>query len=397
MFQIKSFTSIVASIINRMRASTSLITDYNVGSISRTLIEGPAQEIDELYQQMVRGLVEAIAASTYASFNFPLLAATSANGSISIIISAQTSAVVIGAGSTLTPTAGAVTYTTQSDVMIPIGDTVGTVIVVASTAGSSGNLAAGAQFTVSPSPAGFLSATNVSAIQNGTDQATDAQRKVRFQQYISTLARGTVAAIKYGLSTVQLTDANGNITERVGSSQVVEPYKTDPTQPVGLVNSYIHNGVGNTSAALVAQAQAVINGYYNAAGKPIPGYKAAGVAAPVAAATEEPIYVLGIATILPGFDGPTAVAAIQSAFSSYILSVPTGAAVRFSKLEALAQAVAGVDYFTMVTPVADVGGGTGIKLMPGTLNITWASSLAAQFSMSIATTSSLTPTPSGSW
>ena len=59
-FQIKNFASIVASMINRMSATQNKVTDFNVGAVGRTLIEAPAIEIDQLYQQMFNGLKEAI-------------------------------------------------------------------------------------------------------------------------------------------------------------------------------------------------------------------------------------------------------------------------------------------------------------------------------------------------
>ena len=45
-FQIKNFVSICAGMINSMRANQTQITDFNVGSVARTLIEAPAIEID---------------------------------------------------------------------------------------------------------------------------------------------------------------------------------------------------------------------------------------------------------------------------------------------------------------------------------------------------------------
>lgn len=390
MFQIKGFTAIVASIVNRMRASTSLITDYNVGSVARTLIEGPAQELDELYQQMVRGLVEAIPASTYASFNFGLLSADAASGDLLLTITAQPAAVVIGAGTTGTPISGnSIPYTVQADVVIPAGDTTAIIPIVATKAGSAGNIAAGTSFTLSPSPAGFLLCTNTNAIQNGRDLETEAQRKTRFRQYVSTLSRATPSALEYGLSTVRLTDANGNIVERVALSQIVEPYKTDATQSVGLVNCYVHNGVGSTSPALVAQAQNVMDGYYTASGTRVAGYKAAGVKCIVGAASELPVDVMAVITVLPGFDGPTIVQAAEDSVASYLLGLDVAQAGRFSKIETLcANAAAGVDFVTVITPEDDIIPPAGTKLMPGSFNISWASSLAAQFSLTATATSS---------
>ncbi len=56
MFQVKDFRSIVASMVNHVRATTTKITDFRVGGVARTLLEAPAIEIDELYQQMFNGL-----------------------------------------------------------------------------------------------------------------------------------------------------------------------------------------------------------------------------------------------------------------------------------------------------------------------------------------------------
>lgn len=396
MFQIKSFTSIVASIVNRMRASTTLITDYNVGSVARTLIEGPAQEIDELYQQMVRGLLEAIPASTYASFEFGLLPPVAATGSIQVVIAAQTSNVLIAAGTSFLRADGAATYTSLADVTIAAGNTTALVSVAATAPGSAGNAAQGMAFTPTPTPAGFISASNLSAIQNGADQETDAQRKIRFGQYVSTLSRGTVPAIAYGLSTTQLTDANGNIIEQVKLKQVVEPFKTDPTQPVALVDCYVHNGVGNTSSALVAQAQNVIYGYYDANGNPVPGYSAAGVNVIISPATEEAIPVSGVITIAPGYDGPTLVGLVQSALATYLLGLDVAQPAFRSVMVALGMnASPGIANFALFSPGADVTPGTGVKLMPGTFALTYSTGVAATLAAELSASTALAAVMTG--
>lgn len=48
-FQIKDFASIVASQINHARAVSDKITDFQPGSVARTIMEAPAVEIEELY------------------------------------------------------------------------------------------------------------------------------------------------------------------------------------------------------------------------------------------------------------------------------------------------------------------------------------------------------------
>src|SRR3546814_6403650 len=74
---------------------------------------------------------------------------------------------------------------------------------------------------------------------------------------------------------------------------------------MSLVECYVHNGVGNTSSALVNRARDVIYGYYDANGNAVPGWKAAGVKVEVYAAEEQTVAVTGVLTAMPGFDKPS--------------------------------------------------------------------------------------------
>ena len=87
MFQIKNFVSIVAAEINVARSITDKITDFQPGSVARTLMEAPAAEMEELYLQMLHGLLEAIPEATYRSFNFDRLQPARAFGFVSMSMS----------------------------------------------------------------------------------------------------------------------------------------------------------------------------------------------------------------------------------------------------------------------------------------------------------------------
>ncbi len=63
-FQIKDFASIAAAMINYLRASQDRVTDFEPGSVARTMLEATAAELDELYQQLFHGIREAIEVST---------------------------------------------------------------------------------------------------------------------------------------------------------------------------------------------------------------------------------------------------------------------------------------------------------------------------------------------
>lgn len=360
-FQLKDFTSIVASMINWMKSTQNKVTDFNEGSVARTLVEAPAAEIEELYRRMFDGLKEAIPVATYNTFNFAALTARPTSGLVRVVIASQSSATLIQAGTTFTIQNGPITYSSVSDVTIPAGNTYADVLVNASQAGSLGNIASNTQFTLSPSPNGFVSASNLTPLINGADNETEDQRKLRFAAYVQTLERATVAALLFGLSTVNLTDSSGNIIERVASSQVVEPYETDNTQPIGLIQCYIHNGVGNTSAALVAQASTVLYGYTDSNGNKVPGWKAAGTHVNVYAATEILLNLTGTVTALAGYNQPTLAASATQVAIAYITGLAVGQTFEVSEVIKQVKLITGVDDFLpndVPPPVAPTLGST---------------------------------------
>jgi hypothetical protein len=341
-FQIKNFVSIAAAMINHMKAVTKKITDFNVGSVARTLVEAPAVEIDELYQQMFAGLMEAIPVATYRSFNFERLAAVSASGLLTVEIAQAAVDVVIPAGTVFTFEGGATGYASAVDVTITPGNTTASVLVAAVIPGAIGNIPANTEFTAAPLPEGYVGAKNAAAFANGTDEETDEQRAKRFADFIATLQRGTVAALRFGLSTAALFDVNGLETERVRASSVIEPWITNPLQPIGLVLCYIHNGSGATSGALVTEAQKVIDGYTEPDGTKVAGWKSAGVKVIVAAATEVSVNFAGVITAAPGFASASLIPLVSAAVNNYIQALDIGASFLLSEAVSRAKAIQGV-------------------------------------------------------
>lgn len=369
-FQIKDFASITASIVNLMRSTTKKITDFNVGSVARTLIEAPAAEMDELYQQMLIGLREAIPVSVYNSFDFQRRPASPASGLIRVTVSSAAVPLLVPSGTSFSVTGGSSSYLSTEDVTIPAGATFIDVPVAAAVPGSAGNLPSGSAFTPDGGIDRFVSASNLSAFVSGFDEETDDERKLRFNAYISSLARGTNAAIRYGLSLSSVYDANGNEIERVVSSSIIEPWLSDANQPVALVRCYIHNGVGGTSAALVSRAREVIYGYYDANGNAVPGWKAAGVNVEVYAAIEQAVNVTGVLTAAAGYSKPDLVAQAAQQVYSYLQGLEIGAAAIRSEIIAIVMGIDGVTNFVMSAPSGDVAPSSVGKLMPGSINIT---------------------------
>lgn len=375
MFQIKDFASITASMINWLRANTTKVTDFNVGSVVRTMAEASAAEMEELYLQYFIGLREAIPVSVFNTFGFPAIAAESASGVIRFTVSTPaTSTITIPGGVIVQVPGGQQVYQTLADNFILTGQTYVDILAAAQSPGVAGNTDAGTITELVSSVTGITSITNPQPFINGRDLETDDERKVRFQGYISTLARGTKAAIEYGAKTAKLTNSLGVVTEYVAYAGVEEPWIADPTQPISLVNCYVHNGASATSAGLVNLAQAVINGYFEADGvTPVAGsgWKAAGVKCVVSAAADQPVNVTGVVSVLNGYTAATVIAAAGTAVRAYLQGRNVGTPVQLAEVIAIIKRdVPGVFNVTLSAPTADVSIAANAKAIAGTVTLT---------------------------
>ena len=371
MFQIKDFTSIAAGLINVVRATTNKVTDFNRGSVIRTMLEATAAEIEELYLQMYLGIKEAIPVSVFTTFGFNRQAAESAGGTIRFSTggSLASSVITIPLGTVVRVPGTSLTYATTVASSIAIGNSYVDVLVSAQASGLAGNVGADLITELVTPVAGVASVTNPSPFVNGRDVETDDERRVRFQGYISSLARGTKAAITYGAKTVTLTDGFGTVTEYVAHANVVEPWVADSAQPISLVRVYIHNGASATSGTLVTRCQQVIDGYYDG-GTAVPGWKAAGVQCIVSAASDQAVNVTGTVTIAGGYSSVDVLAACTNAVKDYLQGMAVGEDVRLSELVAIIRRdVEGAFNVTLSAPTGDVAVADNAKAISGTVTL----------------------------
>lgn len=267
-FQIKDFASIVAAQINHARAVTEKITDFQPGSVARTLMEAPAVEMEELYLQMFLGLRDAIPVATFRSFGFDKLPAARAHGFVSVSLDQPPSAPIVipmgtifGAldGRSYYSTAAVTWVTSASVVRIPVAhDAVGVV----------GNIAAG-QITASDFFNENYEVSN-SLIVTGRDVEADTEREARFAEFVKALSRGTVVACLYAARQSRVLDTDGNIYEYVTRTGIDE-------QP-GRVSIYIYSSLGIPSSAILSNGQRLLDGWrVEDTGEIVPGYRSAGV------------------------------------------------------------------------------------------------------------------------
>lgn len=369
-FQIKNFASIAAAMINRMKAVQSLVTDFNIGAAARTVVEAVAIELDQYYQQMFNGLMEAIPVAIYNSFGFPLLAAQAARGLLTFTAIVSISDLLIPAGTVVKVPGGTIRYITQANATIPAGETTVSVQVAADTVGLISNALAGTITQLVGSISGVTGVTNTLALSGGQDAETEDQRKTRFQAYIQALGRGQVSALEYGAKTAFLQDSYGNIVESVSSVVIQEMYYIDDANPIGLIHAFIFNGSDGASTDLINKTKDILTGYTDSNGVKHAGWKAAGTVLGVFACGTHHQDVTGVVTVLDGFNQSDVLAACTSAVNSYLTNLPVGADIVLERIGSTIMNQAGVYNVVLSVPGGDVTIAYNEKALPGTTTLT---------------------------
>lgn len=360
-FQIKDFNSITLSQINHARAVTDKITDFQPGSVARTLMEAPAVEIEELYMQMLLGLRDAIPVATFLSFGFTKLPAAVAHGWVSVSNDvAPAEDLLVPSGSTFAAADGRV-YTSTADVTWPAGDNVARVPVAFSTAGLAGNISGGL-ITSSNFFDDSYTISN-SAIETGRDVETDDEREARFAEYVASLSRGTVPACRYAAEQALVLDTDGNRYEYVTRAGLSET--------PGYVRIYIYSSRGAASAELLAHGQRLIDGWRDeVSGVAVAGYRAAGVRVDVLRMIERAVTFSIAVEMFPGYELNADVEqSLGDVYSTAVRSVEPGGTLYLGTLVEMMLAIPGL---RQIVPSTNENFLCAVNeaLVPGALNVT---------------------------
>jgi len=372
-FEIIKAETRTARMVEWFAGMCSTITDFLPGSKVRTKFETVAVEMEAQDYAFMQALRKAIPISIYQAFGFSLQPATKASGMVTFTGTPTSSNITIPAGTLVSTTSTSTpkTYATSQDVTMLIGQTTVQAPVVCTSPGVFGNTPSASITRMNTTINGITSVTNVAALNNGKDRETEDARRTRFNNYITTLTRGTKEAVMYGASTAALYDVSGAITEMVMFSNVVQPAEDDPMQPAGEYYCYIYNGSGATSDALVAEAQKIIDGYTDANGNKIPGYKAAGTICTVAKATESATDVTCTVTPISAETDKTALqSACTDAITSLIQELGMGDDVIVSQIINRIMGIAGIYKVDVATPSADIAVPSNAIPTVGTITVT---------------------------
>ncbi len=267
----KSKDQLVDAMIAYLVAQGSSLTNFNVGSRNRTLLEAIASVSATSMRDMYLGLKRAIPVAAIEGLNFtrkPGIAATGQLEFTRLTSAPKTYPIPIGTRATIdgvsyeTTVVGEITISTTSS---------GNIASQCTQVGTIGNLATTTIDTqngvgsIIGRPEGIEFAENTTAFAGGEDEETDEKREARFQDFVKALHKSG----PHGLITGALTVTVGN--ESVAAASVVEGLPT-----VGWNTVYCDDGTGNLSAPLKAEVEKVLNGDTSDPAN-YPGYRAAGI------------------------------------------------------------------------------------------------------------------------
>ena len=368
-FQIIKAENRTANMIVWLAGLQKKITDFMVGGKTRTKLEAIAVEMESQDMQFYIAAMKAISTAIYQAFDFQIQPAIKASGNV--IFSASSppaSDITIPAGTSVATPSSLVspekTYQTIADATLPAGQSTVTVQVICDNAGDIGNTGAGTITVMKSTVSGIDAVTNPVAMTNGREKETEPERRVRFQQYIATLTRGTAAALCYAAKSVSIKDGNGTILERVLQVGVTEPPETGPA---GSCDVVIYNGTGGASQELIQAVQAAIDGDSETGN---PGYKAAGVIVTVKAATTVATPITVNIESLPGSDKSTIRTQAESIISTYFQTFTIGGPLIFHELAERIMGIEGVYNINLTNPTKDVEAAPSQILVAGQVTIT---------------------------
>jgi uncharacterized phage protein gp47/JayE len=359
--QIKDFTSIVASMVNHMRSTQGAVTDYNVGSAARTLIEAPAIEMEEMYLQFLQGVMDAIPISVYQAWSFTRNPAISATGVLTLWRTNTGDELTIQAGTVFAIPATDRRYVSVSDAVMEIGEQSTSVMVRSLLPGSAGNTIEGTITLMIPGAPG-VSVSNLAPVNTGRDEETDTEMRLRFAAYVRALARGTSDAIRFIALQGVRRDSFGAVIE---SARRVSLFESIP----GRVYVYVYNGFGGTSPELCAEVLRLIDGYRTADGIRVPGYRAAGIEVLVQPMREKSIDVLARLSLQPGTALEDVRPMVSTILSGLVRDLEPGKILFLSRLAASALEVPGVAGVDIEMPEANVVPSPDEVLVPGSITV----------------------------
>jgi uncharacterized phage protein gp47/JayE len=292
------------------------------------------------------------------------LTAVAAQGSVTFSRYTPTMAALIPTGTTVTTSDSTTQFTvgtdstnaawsaSQNGYLLGAGVASVTVPVIATVAGSAGNVLAGTISLVTSALPGIDTVTNALSLTGGLDAETDDAFRLRFQSFINSRTRATVQAVNYATTSIQQ-GVNCTVQENTDGNGDFRPGKFLVT---------VDDGSGSPPATLLTSIQAAVDVV-----RPV------GSTFAVNAPTVLPANISLTLTIAQGSNNATAIAAVNAAIGTFVNTLPVGSSLPFTRLAQLAYdaspAVTNVTGLTLQGGTADLAASPATVIKLGSLAI----------------------------
>lgn len=352
---VRNFATLVGNFAAGVQGRARDLVDFSVGSVLRAVAEATADLTLWLQSLIVYVLTLTRAATSqgadldtwYADWFFTRLPPVATTGTVTFSRFSADQAVLVPVGAEVASNDGSLVFTVYADTGNPAWDglqqgyalgvgvlsadvPVAAAMPAGSTNATAWNASAGQINAIRSNITGIDTVANAAPFTTGIDQESDEAYRARFPLYIASLAKGTEAAIRSGVASVQ------------------QSLQAQVVQVPGHVTVVIDDGSGAPSTGLVLRALAAVD--------PI---RAAGVWVSVIGATTLRANVQMIIEIDPAYNRQAVVARVTDSLGAGIAALGLGAPLHYTAVSHIAYGVPGVRNVTGV-----LVNGTDLDLVP---------------------------------
>lgn len=339
----KTFIQLVQDQAAAVQSRSTQILDFTTGSVMRAFTESNAA-VGMWLQAMALKILTMTRLATSQGVDVDSwvndwgvfrLSATVASGSVTYSRFTPQTAVVIPIGAQVQTADGTQIFQVVLDAtngayslasngyVLPIAVSSVTVPVQSISGSSAANVASNTITVLLTNIIGVDTVTNALAFVGGSNAETDAQLRARFVNYISSLSKGTVGAIQYAITSLQL-GLKATIIENYAANGVYTP---------GLLTITVDDGSGAPRQSLLTSVSAAVA-----------NVRSAGINWVVLAPIVSSVNIFVTLNKKTGYDPNTVIATVATAITAYVNSLSVGDGMAYLKLsQIIYDATPGVD------------------------------------------------------
>lgn len=314
---VKSYDTLYTEMQNNMIANQNKVTDFNEGSVIRTMFESVARVVESAYVDTRDGYKNVLKELAYSIFNFQPKTGSRATSSVIFSRTKATATKSTIPTGTQVSAGSLIYYTTEIGEILPNELNSNEIPVVAANIGTEYNIGIGIINTFDTSLSiDITSVKNVTRAEGGSNKETDIERLSRFKKYLN----GLQGTNQYGFES--------SILSVDGVRSIAIEEKFPPYLNIYNVICYIDDGTGNLTDSLkneiIKKIEGDIEGNKN-------GCKATGIQVLVSPAS--PVYTsIDVTVKTYRKEEDAAIADVTNAILKEINSLTIGKSVYLSSL-----------------------------------------------------------------